>query len=292
MRKDFFPPRPKRKRPKRKVSKKQQTADFSLLPKSPKPSTSGGEEGQDDCLLKMKDSIDISITIDAYKRVNDSSSDNSGSKKMKRENCDSFDDRDFKRIRMEASNVSEESTDMRTELSDLSDDGVFNDDKRDFCNLLGDSDAVNIKSKFCNSSVINKNIIVSESYKAQSLLNMELPDMKNSRSFNQPVFSNLDYESLSKTFNEPASKFSKNDLDLAHARSDISSQGEKAEDAKDSQAGMCITCLVVPQTGVFVHGRIAHICCCYKCSVKIWIKTKRCPICNCKVSNVLKAFKS
>ncbi|CAG9787981.1 unnamed protein product [Diatraea saccharalis] len=56
-------------------------------------------------------------------------------------------------------------------------------------------------------------------------------------------------------------------------------------DSKD----MCIICLSEPKTGVFVHRRVAHICCCYKCSVKVWSKAKRCPICNCKVSNVLKA---
>lgn len=52
---------------------------------------------------------------------------------------------------------------------------------------------------------------------------------------------------------------------------------------------MCIICFTEPKSGVFVHGRIAHICCCYKCAVKVWAKAKRCPICNCKVSNVLKA---
>ncbi|XP_068633858.1 E3 ubiquitin-protein ligase Mdm2-like [Battus philenor] len=56
-------------------------------------------------------------------------------------------------------------------------------------------------------------------------------------------------------------------------------------DGKD----MCIICFSKPKSGVFVHGRIAHICCCYNCAVKVWAKAKRCPVCNCKVSNVLKA---
>ncbi|CAH0587171.1 unnamed protein product [Chrysodeixis includens] len=56
-------------------------------------------------------------------------------------------------------------------------------------------------------------------------------------------------------------------------------------DAKD----LCVICISEPKSGVFVHGRIAHICCCYKCAVKVWAKAKRCPVCNCKVSNVLKA---
>ncbi|XP_013189514.2 E3 ubiquitin-protein ligase Mdm2 isoform X1 [Amyelois transitella] len=52
---------------------------------------------------------------------------------------------------------------------------------------------------------------------------------------------------------------------------------------------LCITCCVEPKSGVFAHGKIAHICCCYRCAVKIWTTSKRCPICNCKVNNVLRA---
>lgn len=60
---------------------------------------------------------------------------------------------------------------------------------------------------------------------------------------------------------------------------------DKLEDTKN----LCMICISEPKSGVFVHGRIAHICCCYKCAVKVWAKAKRCPVCNCKVSNVLKA---
>lgn len=56
-------------------------------------------------------------------------------------------------------------------------------------------------------------------------------------------------------------------------------------DAKE----LCVICITEPKSGVFVHGRIAHICCCYKCAMKVWAKVKRCPVCNCKISNVLKA---
>lgn len=53
---------------------------------------------------------------------------------------------------------------------------------------------------------------------------------------------------------------------------------------------LCVVCVSAPKSGVFVHGRIAHICCCYKCAVKVWAKSKRCPVCNCKVSNVLRGI--
>lgn len=58
---------------------------------------------------------------------------------------------------------------------------------------------------------------------------------------------------------------------------------------KIDSADLCVVCISAPKSGVFVHGRIAHICCCYKCAVKVWAKVKRCPVCNCKVSNVLRA---
>lgn len=65
--------------------------------------------------------------------------------------------------------------------------------------------------------------------------------------------------------------------------------GKEASDKLEKDDNMCIICVSEPKSGVFVHGRIAHICCCYKCAVKVWSKAKRCPVCNCRVSNVLKA---
>lgn len=64
---------------------------------------------------------------------------------------------------------------------------------------------------------------------------------------------------------------------------------DKKMAAKETDSNLCIVCCVEPKSGVFAHGKIAHICCCYKCAVKVWNKAKRCPICNCKVSNVLRA---
>nr|WKC15457.1 Mdm2-like [Bombyx mori] len=52
---------------------------------------------------------------------------------------------------------------------------------------------------------------------------------------------------------------------------------------------LCIVCDSEPKTGVFVHGHLAHICCCYKCAVKVWARARRCPVCNRRVSNVLRA---
>lgn len=53
---------------------------------------------------------------------------------------------------------------------------------------------------------------------------------------------------------------------------------------------ICIMCNVKPKNSVFLHGRIAHMCCCYKCAMKTWKTVKRCPICKRKVSNVVRVF--
>jgi E3 ubiquitin-protein ligase Mdm2 len=53
---------------------------------------------------------------------------------------------------------------------------------------------------------------------------------------------------------------------------------------------ICIMCNNNPKNSVFLHGRIAHMCCCYKCAMRTWKSLKRCPICQRKVSNVVRVF--
>ncbi|CAK1541932.1 unnamed protein product [Leptosia nina] len=87
-----------------------------------------------------------------------------------------------------------------------------------------------------------------------------------------------------KTVSDPA--LTVDSIDVALSKKALVNTLKEKLEAKDD---LCIVCYSEPKSGVFVHGRIAHICCCYKCAVKVWAKAKRCPICNCKVSNVLKA---
>lgn len=73
--------------------------------------------------------------------------------------------------------------------------------------------------------------------------------------------------------------------------SKISSYSEELlADVNDSNLGICRFCMVNPKNGVFVHNNCLHLCCCYKCAVKVWKKRKSCPICNCKIKNVTKLF--
>jgi E3 ubiquitin-protein ligase Mdm2 len=59
---------------------------------------------------------------------------------------------------------------------------------------------------------------------------------------------------------------------------------------RGSNPDLCMMCMVNPKNGIFVHGKVGHICCCYKCALKVWTQVRRCPCCNCKVNNVLKAI--
>ncbi|XP_021942717.1 E3 ubiquitin-protein ligase Mdm2-like isoform X2 [Zootermopsis nevadensis] len=60
--------------------------------------------------------------------------------------------------------------------------------------------------------------------------------------------------------------------------------------SSNGNSDLCMTCTTNPKNGIFVHGKIGHICCCYKCALKVWTQARRCPLCNCKVNNVLKAI--
>lgn len=55
-----------------------------------------------------------------------------------------------------------------------------------------------------------------------------------------------------------------------------------------STESMCNLCFVKPMNGAFLHCRWVHIYCCYQCSLKIWSTSKRCPLCNGKIRQVLK----
>ncbi|XP_053604925.1 E3 ubiquitin-protein ligase Mdm2-like [Plodia interpunctella] len=95
-------------------------------------------------------------------------------------------------------------------------------------------------------------------------------------------------DSVDSIFSEPETKRHKN-VDLVQPLIKTMSEPPSESSRPTDKDNLCITCCVEPKSGVFAHGKIAHICCCYKCAVKVWTKSKRCPVCNCKVSNVLRA---
>lgn len=86
------------------------------------------------------------------------------------------------------------------------------------------------------------------------------------------------------------SESSLNSLCLRPAPFSDSLTEDSTADVNDSNLGLCRFCMVNPKNGVFVHNNCLHLCCCYKCAVKVWKKRKSCPICNCKIKNVTKLF--
>lgn len=97
--------------------------------------------------------------------------------------------------------------------------------------------------------------------------------------------------------NGSARKLKKRKIDFSEDISDSDIDDEelmakkfRAMDDADSSNGMCMICLSEPKNGAFVHNRFLHVCCCYRCTVKVWNKRKRCPICNSQVKTVLKMF--
>lgn len=94
-----------------------------------------------------------------------------------------------------------------------------------------------------------------------------------------------------------ARKLKKRKIDFADEISDsdidddeLMAKKFRAMEEADSSNGMCMICLTEPKNGAFVHNRFLHVCCCYRCTVKVWNKRKRCPICNSQVKTVLKMF--
>ncbi|KAJ9582511.1 hypothetical protein L9F63_003204 [Diploptera punctata] len=74
------------------------------------------------------------------------------------------------------------------------------------------------------------------------------------------------------------------------SQSEMDSQ-EIASNSTDSLSSqLCITCMTNQKNGIFVHGKVGHVCCCYKCALKVWTQTGKCPICNGKVRSVLKVI--
>ncbi|XP_060844266.1 protein Mdm4-like isoform X4 [Rhopalosiphum padi] len=51
---------------------------------------------------------------------------------------------------------------------------------------------------------------------------------------------------------------------------------------------ICNICFKMPKNGVFNHGKIGHIYCCYSCAKKLWKKSNKCPLCNVRIKFVTK----
>lgn len=89
------------------------------------------------------------------------------------------------------------------------------------------------------------------------------------------VPSKCSQESSSSTFSEKKN-FNSKDIETSKAEVD--------ENSND----LCNICLSKPKNGVFNHGKIGHVYCCYTCAKLLWKKSNKCPLCNAKIKFVTK----
>ncbi|XP_011496827.1 PREDICTED: E3 ubiquitin-protein ligase Mdm2-like [Ceratosolen solmsi marchali] len=95
-------------------------------------------------------------------------------------------------------------------------------------------------------------------------------------------------ESTLRNFQSSLSMFPKEPRSWKEVKSEVVSSSDRP--IQDTES-LCLICTVKPKNGAFVHGKITHICCCYGCAMKAWMtNSSRCPICNRKVSQILKVF--
>lgn len=59
-------------------------------------------------------------------------------------------------------------------------------------------------------------------------------------------------------------------------------------DYSNDVENLCNICFKMPKNGIFNHGKIGHIYCCYPCAKKLKKKSNRCPICNVKITFITK----
>lgn len=60
------------------------------------------------------------------------------------------------------------------------------------------------------------------------------------------------------------------------------------EPSKQVPKDLCIICEHNPKDTSFIHGKIGHQACCYKCAKETWNRTARCPICRRMIEKIVK----
>lgn len=68
------------------------------------------------------------------------------------------------------------------------------------------------------------------------------------------------------------------------------SENLKTSNSENSE--LCMFCQNAPKDAIFLHTKVAHQCCCYKCAKRTIKTRKRCPICNVTVNKVYRVIKS
>lgn len=110
---------------------------------------------------------------------------------------------------------------------------------------------------------------------------------KNQKNNETKVIESINQRAISSTNNNELKKTELGSIEFINSM-ELMQKKLKSDEENDSK--FCLVCTVSPKNGAFVHGNVSHICCCYRCAIKVWKTTRHCPICQRKVTNVLKAF--
>ena len=70
------------------------------------------------------------------------------------------------------------------------------------------------------------------------------------------------------------------------------SKREKSPSNSSRNVDLCLFCCERPRDASFVHGRIGHQVCCYRCAKKTWIKGYRCPVCKRTTEKIIRVVSS
>lgn len=154
------------------------------------------------------------------------------------------------------------------------------------CSVSGSSQSFNGSQTKCNGNDESKscyNVTTTTSSPATATVNVEKTTTINRSASESCVSSSRKLKKRKIDFSNEVSDTEINDDELMAKKF-------RTMDETDSSNGMCMVCLSAPKNGAFVHNRFLHVCCCYRCTVKVWNKRKRCPICNSQVKTVLKMF--
>ncbi|KAK0078123.1 hypothetical protein PV325_003016 [Microctonus aethiopoides] len=110
---------------------------------------------------------------------------------------------------------------------------------------------------------------------------------KNQKNNETKVIESINQRAISSMNNNELKKTELGSIEFINSM-ELMQKKLKSDEENDSK--FCLVCTVSPKNGAFVHGNVSHICCCYRCAIKVWKTTRHCPICQRKVTNVLKAF--
>lgn len=139
---------------------------------------------------------------------------------------------------------------------------------------INDVTKVNEVPSKCNGVGLKRKRDSEEDIIHSSQSDLGIPELKRSRNLANGSKASLASSASSSSFESSSSEGSL--------------KGIPDKKIERSELNMCILCLQNEKNSVFLHSGVGHMCCCYKCAIRTWNINKKCPMCNCKIKNVVK----